>query len=103
MRSDATSGSGWMLILVISVLLSLVLGLCLVWMSIESTDRAYAIGQMHSKLTERTALRAKLEVERDRLLSPYALGRAAAQQGMREAQPGQIRRLEDIPPSQRRR
>jgi hypothetical protein len=96
MRTNEANGSGWLLTLVISLLLSLVLGLALVWMSIESTDRAYTIGQLNGKLAERKALKAKLEVERDRLLSPYELGRASIALGMREALPGQIRRLDDI-------
>ncbi len=95
MRSDATSGSGWLLMLILSILTSLVLGLTLVWMSIESTDMVYSIGQLHSNVAERNALKAKLEVERDSLLSPYELGRAALALGMRDALPGQIRRLED--------
>ena len=95
MKPDATAGSGWMLVLVTSVLISLVMGLGLVWMSIESTDRVYAIGQMSTQLAERKGLKIKLEVERDRLLSPYELGRAAVELSMREALPGQIRRLDD--------
>jgi hypothetical protein len=52
MKRDASSGfggsggSGWLLSLVFSILLSLVLGLTLVWLSIESTDMAYSIGQL---------------------------------------------------------
>ena len=40
------------------------------------------------------ALRAKLEVERERLLSPYELRRRAEEFGMREPRPGQVRRME---------
>lgn len=98
MRANESNGSGWLLTLIVSLLLSLVFGLVLVWMSIESTDRTYAIGQLHVQLAERKALKAKLEVERDRLLSPYELGRAALALGMREALPGQIRRLDDLGP-----
>ena len=38
--------------------------------------------------------RAKLEVERERLLSPYELRRRAEEFGMREPKPGQVRRME---------
>ena len=38
--------------------------------------------------------RAKLEVERERLLSPYELRRRAEDFGMREPRPGQVRRME---------
>lgn len=96
MKSTTAKESGFMLALIVSILLSLVMGLCLVWLSIESTDNAYTIGQMHADLAERTALEAKLKVERDRLLSPYELGLAAASLGMREALPGQIRRMGDL-------
>ena len=94
MKRDNATRSGWLLALVLSVLTSLVLGLTLVWLSIESTDMTYAIGQLQAGVSERKALRDKLEVERDRLLSPYELGRAALMLGMREATPGQIRHLE---------
>ena len=95
MKRDSSSGSGWLLALVLSILTSLILGLTLVWLSIEITDMTYSIGQLQASVSERRALKAKLEVERDRLLSPYELGRAALTRGMREAVPGQIRHLED--------
>jgi len=96
MKRDHAAGAGWLLALVLSVLISLVLGLTLVWLSIECTDMTYAIGQMQIGASERGALKAKLEVERDRLLSPYELRRGALTLGMREALPGQIRHLEDV-------
>ncbi|MDR2726950.1 MAG: hypothetical protein LBC10_03035 [Deltaproteobacteria bacterium] len=95
MKRDNVGGSGWLLALVLSILTSLILGLTLVWLSIENTDMTYSIGQLQTSVSERNALRAKLEVERDRLLAPYELGRAALTLGMREAVPGQIRRLAD--------
>ena len=76
-----TSSSGWLLLLVLSLLFSLVMGLALVWLS--------------GQLEERIVLKAKLEIERDRLLSPHILGRKAEELGMREARPGQIRKLPD--------
>ena len=94
MKREHVTGSGWLLALILSILTSLVLGLTLVWLSIESTDMTYAIGQLQASVSERNALKAKLEVERDRLLSPYELGRAALTLGMREATSGQIRYLE---------
>ncbi len=86
---------GWLLLLFLSLLFSLFMGLTLVWVSIERTDMAYTIRQLHNQLDERLVLRTKLEVERDRLLSPYILGRKAVDLGMREARPGQIRRMPD--------
>ncbi len=88
-----TSSSGWLLALVLSLLFSLVIGLSLVWLSIERTDTAYSIRQIRSETERKIALRNKLEVERDKLLAPYELGRKAAAFGMKEARPGQIRKL----------
>lgn len=90
-----TSSSGWLLLLVLSLLFSLVMGLALVWLSIERTDMAFTIRQLRGQLEERIVLKAKLEIERDRLLSPHILGRKADELGMREARPGQIRKLPD--------
>lgn len=89
------SSPGWLLALILSLLLSLLTGLVLIWLSIERTDKAYTIRQLRNELDERAVLRTKLEVERDRLLAPVVLGRKAEQLGMREARPGQIRRLPD--------
>ena len=46
-------------------------------------------------LRERRALRAKLEVERERLLSPYELRLKAEKLGLGEPKPGQVRRMGD--------
>jgi len=72
----------------------MVMGLVLVWSSIERTDITYFISIAQNELKERLALKAKLEVERERLLSPYELRRRAAASGMGEPKPGQIRRME---------
>lgn len=100
LRSPSSSPSGargWLLLALLSILLSLVTGLVLVWLSIERADAAFRIGQLQAELDRRVALKAKLEVERDKLLAPVELGRKAAALGMREARPGQIRRL-TLPP-----
>ncbi len=85
----------WVLAMILSVLTSLVLGLSLVWLNIERMDMAYALRKLQGELDGRAALTAKLEVERDRLMSPYELGRKAETMGMRGARPGQIRRIEE--------
>lgn len=87
------ASAGWLLSLLLLLLLSLMTGLMLVWLSIERTDMAYSIRQLRSEVERRAVLQTKLEVERDRLLAPSVLGRKAAAFGMREARPGQIRRL----------
>lgn len=90
---NRASSSGWLLALIISLLFSLVIGLFLVWLSIERTDTAYSIRQLRGEVERRISLKNKLEVERDKLLAPYELGRKAAAFGMHEARPGQIRKL----------
>ena len=91
---NRASSAGWFLALILSLLVSLLIGLFLVWLSIERTDTAYSIRQLRGEVEKRAALKDKLEVERDKLLAPYELGRKAAEFGMREARPGQIRKLE---------
>ena len=87
------SSSGWLLAFIISLLLSLLMGLALVWLSIERTDKAYSIRQLRNEVEQRAVLKTKLEVERDRLLAPHVLRRKAIQLGMSAAKPGQIRRM----------
>ena len=76
------SSSGWLLAFIISLLLSLLMGLALVWLSIERTDKAYSIRQLRNEVEQRAVLKTKLEVERDRLLAPHVLRRKAIQLGM---------------------
>ena len=92
------SSSGWLLAFIISLLLSLLMGLALVWLSIERTDKAYSIRQLRNEVEQRAVLKTKLEVERDRLLAPHVLRRKAIQLGMSEDKPGQIRRRPDPGP-----
>ena len=87
------SSSGWLLAFIISLLLSLLMGL-----GIERTDKAYSIRQLRNEVEQRAVLKTKLEVERDRLLAPHVLRRKAIQLGMSEAKPGQIRRMPDPGP-----
>ena len=92
------SSSGWLLAFIISLLLSLLMGLALVWLSIERTDKAYSIRQLRNELEQRAVLKTQLEVERDRLLAPHVLRRKAIQLGMSEAKTCQIRRMPDPGP-----
>ena len=87
-------GRGWLLALALGLLACMVMGLVLVWSNIERMDTTYFINIAQNELRERRALRAKLEVERERLLSPYELRRRAEEFGMREPTPGQVRRME---------
>ncbi len=87
-------GRGWLLALALGLLYCMVMGLVLVWSNIERMDTTYFINIAQNELRERHTLRAKLEVERERLLSPYELRRRADEFGMREPRPGQVRRME---------
>lgn len=81
-------GKGWLLVLAFMLIACMVMGLVLVWSNIERMDTTYFINIAQNELRERRALRAKLEVERERLLSPYELRRRAEEFGMREPQAG---------------
>lgn len=83
----------WVLWLTFSILLSIGMGLGLVWISIEHTDLAYTIKQLQNELNSRIAFKNKLEVERERLLAPFELKQRAEKVGMHEADSKQIRRL----------
>lgn len=87
-------GRGWLLGFVVLVMSLIVMLLIMVWSNIERMDTTYAIKKEQNTLNERRALRAKLEIERDRLLSPYELKRKAQEFGMREATANQVRRLD---------
>lgn len=93
-RQTTLGSGGWLLTLILSLLFSMVLGLGLVWLSIDRNDTAYTIHKMQGQVDEVRAHVAKLEVERDSLLSPYVLGKKAEQLGMGMADPGQVRRLQ---------
>ncbi|MDR0816290.1 MAG: hypothetical protein LBN28_02695 [Desulfovibrio sp.] len=88
------SGRGWILALALELLTGMVMGLTLVWSNIERMDTTYFINILQNEFRERRDLRAKLEVERGRLLSPYELRRKAEEFGMREPRSDQVRRIE---------
>lgn len=87
-------GRGWLAVLALELLCMPLMGLVLVWSGIERTDTTYFINIAQNEARERRALRAKLEVELERLLSPYELRRRAKEFDMREPGPGQVRRME---------
>lgn len=76
------------------LLLSLLLGLGVAWCSIERYDLAYKLTALREKLDEAEDLVAKLEVERDNLLSPHRLRAKAREFGLGPAEQGRIRRLQ---------
>ena len=86
-------GRGWLLVMALGVLSLMLMGLVRVWTNIARVDTTYLINLKQAEVRERKALLAKLEVERERLLSPYELRRKALELGMHEPAAGQIRRM----------
>ena len=84
----------WLILVALELLAIPVMGLIQVWSGIERTDLTYFINIAQNDMREKQTLHAKLEVERERLLSPYILRQRAEEFGMREPAPGQVRRLE---------
>jgi len=80
-------------VLVLSCALNVALGLGLVLVSIERTELGYNVRKLEGLVRAKADYANELEVERGRLLSPYALEQKAAKFGMRAAKPGQIRRM----------
>ncbi len=85
---------GWLVVFVVELLAPPVMLLVLVWGGIERTDTTYFINIVQNEVREKEALRAKLEVELERLLAPHELRSKAEILGMHEPSPGQVRRLE---------
>jgi len=94
MRRKERGSIGWLVFVVLGTLSSLVMGLVLVWSNITRMDINYFINQLQASVRERQEHKAKLETERDSLLSPQELGRKASALGMRQPGPGQVRRMD---------
>lgn len=92
--SKGRGSTGWLLAIALGILSSMVMSLVMVWCNIERMDTNYFINILQVDVRDRQAHQAKLEVEREHLLSPYELGRKAAAFGMRQPKPGQVRRMD---------
>ena len=73
--------------------LSILLGMALVWVNIERVDISYELTSLNKDLNDKEHLRAKLEVERNNLISSYRLTTKAEKFGLHPPRPGQVRRL----------
>lgn len=82
---------GWALGFISVIACTLLLGLSSVWLNIERMDLAYDINKLEKDLAGRMTLAAKLELERNNLLSPYRLKRLATMYGLEPVGPGQMR------------
>ncbi|MFP5259343.1 MAG: hypothetical protein ACLGQH_10000 [Acidobacteriota bacterium] len=83
----------WAISMAFSIALLLVFGLGLVWLNIERVDMAYELNKIQRQIDEVEALSAKLEVERNTLITPSRLREMAKDCGLGSARPGQIRRV----------
>lgn len=88
------SGSRWAWAAAALLLLALAQGLGVVWCGIERYDLAYKLTGLRARLEASEELVAKLEVERDSLLSPYRLREKAREYGLGPASQGRIRRMD---------
>lgn len=87
------TGQGvWVLMLMF--VLSIVLGLSLVWINIERVDSAYALKSLERTYQERQDQHAKLLIERQYLLAPATLREQAEKAGLRSPKREQIRMIE---------
>ncbi len=96
--SPLFTGWRWSVCLGINIAIAIISGFYLVWASIETTDLTYFINLEELRCNEKKEIHAKLQVERDSLLSPAELRAKAQKYGMKESAPGQIRRLDPVQP-----
>jgi cell division protein FtsL len=89
----STLSREWAVSVAFSIVLLLVFGLGLVWLNIERVDMAYEINKMQRQIDDVDTLVAKLEVERNTLITPSRLRELARQYDLGPARPGQIRRV----------
>ncbi len=92
-NNNTPARSPWLAAMAASLAVSFVLGLCMVWINTQRTSLGYELKHAQSRYADFVSYSSKLEVERDRLLSPYHLQVKAREFGMHNAKPGQIRRL----------
>jgi cell division protein FtsL len=76
-------------------LLTIVLGLALVWVNIERVDLAYELKTLERELQEKQDQHSKLQVERHFLLAPASLRARAETAGLRPPNRDQIRTLQE--------
>ena len=89
------SGRGSYLDLGLMFLLTIVLGLALVWVNIERVDLAYELKTLERELQEKQDQHSKLQVERHFLLAPASLRARAEAAGLRPPNRDQIRTLQE--------
>ena len=86
-------GRGWIFAIALGILSLLIMLLVHVWVNIERVDTSYFITRAQAVINDKRGHLAKLEVERERLLTPHELRQKAQGLGMHEPVPGQIRSI----------
>jgi cell division protein FtsL len=88
------AGKGYLGIGVMFVV-TIILGLALVWVNIERVDLAYELKTLERELQEKQDQNSKLQVERHYLLAPATLRARAENAGLRPPRRDQIRILQE--------
>ena len=94
MTTRTSALGGWFLFTLMALMFAIIMGMTMTWINVGSRNIASDIHEMQCRTEAARIHIAKLEVERDSLLSPYILGKTAERLGMSMANPGQIRRIE---------
>jgi cell division protein FtsL len=76
-------------------LMTIILGLALVWVNIERVDLAYELKTLERELQDKQDQHSKLQVERHYLLAPATLRDRAEEAGLRPPRRDQIRTLQE--------
>lgn len=74
---------------------TIILGLGLVWVNIERVDLAYELKTLDRELQEKQEQNSKLQVERHYLLAPATLRDKAEKAGLRPPRRDQIRTVQE--------
>ena len=90
----SNAGSGYLGVGLMFVV-TIILGLGLVWVNIERVDLAYELKTLERELQEKQEQNSKLQVERHYLLAPATLRDRAEKSGLRPPRRDQIRMLQE--------
>ena len=88
------AGSGYLGVGLMFVV-TIILGLGLVWVNIERVDLAYELKTLERELQEKQEQNSKLQVERHYLLAPATLRDRAEKSGLRPPRRDQIRTMQE--------
>jgi len=90
----SNAGSGYLGVGLMFVV-TIILGLGLVWVNIERVDLAYELKTLERELQEKQEQNSKLQVERHYLLAPATLRDRAEKAGLRPPRRDQIRTVQE--------